>query len=245
MRSTLVLVLFIAFGLFFSHAGIALGAKPLPNGKQWVGTWCTATQLVEPNNMPPAPGLSGNTLRQVVRISIGGTKLRFKFSNEHSKSSVSLKSVQIALSEGGSQIDAKTIKALTFEGSKSVTMEAGKVLYSDPIAFKLKARADVAITICFEETSETVTGHPGSRTTSYLLAGNNPKATDFTKAIATEHWYIINAIDVLAPKSTGSIAILGNSITDGRVQPPMHKIDGRTFYQKDCSKIRALKTLGF
>lgn len=216
MRSTSALVLFIAFGLIFIHTGIALGAKPLPKDKHWVGTWCTATQLVEPNNMPPAPGLAGNTLRQVVRVSIGGNQLRVKFSNEHSKSPVSMKSVQIALSKGGSDIDAKTLKVLTFNGSKSATMESGKTIYSDPIAFNLKARADVAITICFEQTSETLTGHPGSRTTSYLLPGNDLKTTDFTKAITTEHWYVINAIDVVAPKNTGTIAILGNSITDGR-----------------------------
>jgi hypothetical protein len=32
------------------------------------GTWGTAPQLTEPGNMPPNPGLSYNTLRQVVRV---------------------------------------------------------------------------------------------------------------------------------------------------------------------------------
>jgi hypothetical protein len=50
--------------------------------KRWVGTWGTARQLVEPNNMPPQPGLSNNTLRQVVCVSIGGKTLRLKLSNE-------------------------------------------------------------------------------------------------------------------------------------------------------------------
>ena len=37
----------------------------------WVGTWSTAPQLVETNNNPPAPGLTSNTLRQILRVSIG------------------------------------------------------------------------------------------------------------------------------------------------------------------------------
>lgn len=39
---------------------------------RWLTTWATAPQLVEPKNLPPEPGLSGNTLRQIVRVSVGG-----------------------------------------------------------------------------------------------------------------------------------------------------------------------------
>ncbi len=59
--------------------------------EKWVGTWSTAPQLVEPRNMPPAPGLSNNTLRQIVCISIGGESLRMRFSNEFSKSPVTMR----------------------------------------------------------------------------------------------------------------------------------------------------------
>ena len=76
----------------------------------WVGTWSTAPQLVEPGNMPPEPGLSNNTLRQVVRVSLGGDSLRVRFTNEFSTSPVTLQAVQIAVSKGGSAIDASTSK---------------------------------------------------------------------------------------------------------------------------------------
>lgn len=184
--------------------------------KQWVGTWATAPQLVEPHNNPPQPGLTNNSLRQVVRVSIGGKTIRVKFSNEHSKSPVSLKSAQIAASKGGGAIDAKTNKALTFDGKKEITLAAGAVAYSDPIAFKLTPRMDVAITLYLGETSADVTGHPGSRTTSYIIKGNDPAVADFTGAVTTDHWYIINGIDVKASGKTSAVAIIGNSITDGR-----------------------------
>lgn len=182
----------------------------------WVGTWATAPQLVETHNNPPQPGLTNNSLRQVVRVSIGGKTMRVKFSNEHSKSPVTLKSAQIAASKGGSAIDLKTNKSLTFGGKTDLTLAAGAIAYSDPISFKLTPRMDVAITLYFGETSTDVTGHPGSRTTSYLVKGNNPAVADFTGAVTTDHWYIINGIDVKASGKTASVAIIGNSITDGR-----------------------------
>ncbi len=182
----------------------------------WVGTWSTAPQLVEPNNMPPSPGLTNNAIRQIVRISIGGERIRLKFTNEHGDSPVSIKSAQIALSTGGAEINASSTKKLTFSGKEAIQIEAGKTVYSDPIVFHLDSRMDVAITLYFGQTSAKVTGHPGSRTTSYLVAGNDPSVSDFTKGVKTEHWYIINSIDVEAPQQAGAVAILGNSITDGR-----------------------------
>jgi len=184
--------------------------------KKWVGTWATAPQLVEPNNMPPSPGLTNNSLRQVVRVSIGGDTIRLKISNEFSYQPVEIKSVQIAASTGGSSIDISTNKELTFNGKSEITISPGTAVTSDPIAFQLKPRMDVAITIYYGQTSSTVTGHPGSRTTSYIISGNNPEVKDFTGAVTTDRWYNINAIRVLVPSNYASVAILGNSITDGR-----------------------------
>lgn len=192
-------------------------AKEAPaKSSAWVGTWATAPQLVEPNNMPPAPGLSNNTLRQVVCVSIGGKHLQIKFSNAFSKSLLTLKSVQIAVSKGKSAIDESTTKTLNFNGKPEVTMEPGAEIMCDPVSFDLKPRMEIAITIAFGETSTTLTGHPGSRTTSYLVAGNQtvPNA-DFTNAVNTDHWYVITGIDVEDSKAA-AVAVIGDSITDGR-----------------------------
>src|SRR5574344_2611565 len=88
--------LLVIIGIF------ALLNTPLSNAKSahWVGTWGTAPQLVEPNNMPPKPGLSNRALRQVFRVSIGGEAIRLKLSNEYSDSSITIKAATIALSTG-------------------------------------------------------------------------------------------------------------------------------------------------
>jgi lysophospholipase L1-like esterase len=184
--------------------------------ERWVGTWNTSEQLVEPRNLPPEPGLSDNTLRQVVHVSIGGDRLRVKFSNEFSTSPVTMKAVHIAASAGNSAIKPETDKPLLFDGKPEYTMAPGTAVISDPFDFNLEPLSNVAITIYFGETSPDVTGHPGSRTTSYILTGNEVSKVEFTDAVQTDHWYTINGIDVVRTDSAAAVAVLGNSITDGR-----------------------------
>jgi lysophospholipase L1-like esterase len=152
----------------------------------------------------------------VVRVSIGGDTLRMRLSNEFSTGSVTIRAVHIALSKGGGTIDSSTDRALYFMGKAETTMTPGGTITSDPCRFVLQPRTDLAITIYYGTTSPDITGHPGSRTTSYLLGGNAVTSVAFSGAVTTDHWYTINAIDVLAPPPAASVAILGNSITDGR-----------------------------
>ena len=190
--------------------GIALA------GGHWVGTWGTAPQLVEPHNNPPAPGLSNNSLREIVQVSIGGKTVRLKLTNEFSQQPTEIKAIELAVAKtaGSSyEVDEQTTVSLTFGGQPGVTMPAGGHVVSDPVNFKIGNRENVAITIHYGETSPSVSGHPGSRTTSYLATGNT---TDFSSAVRTDHWYNIQTLEVMAPKKAGAVAILGNSRTDGR-----------------------------
>jgi lysophospholipase L1-like esterase len=184
--------------------------------KKWVGTWSTAPYFVDANNNAPDPGLKNNSFRQIVRVSIGGDVLRFHFTNLFCKNAVTLKSVGIAVSKGGSSIDAATSKILKFSEKEEVTISANMDTVSDPVSFHLEPGMKVAITICFAEAGPEIGGHAASRTTSYLLPGNQSVTADFSNAITTDHWFVISGIDVIAPKSTAAIAILGNSIVDGR-----------------------------
>ena len=193
------------------------GSKTVSTGnKGWVGTWSTAPQLVEPHNMPPEPGLTENTLRQTVRVSIGGGVVRLRFSNAFSKSPVELKSVAIAQSLEGSSVDVSTQKTLKFNNNPGIIMAPGGEAFSDPVKFNLKPGSRLAVTIHFGKTSPDVTGHPGSRTTSFILSGNNISSSGFAGAVKTDHWYVIQGIDVQGNKNSKTIAVLGNSITDGR-----------------------------
>lgn len=185
------------------------------NGK-WVGTWGTAVQLTEPRNLPPKPGLAGNTLRQVVHVSQGGERLRMRFSNRFGTSPVTLNAAHLAVSLGDGVIDPTTDHALTFDGDAGVTIPAGETVTSDPVSFPLLPFSDVAITTHFGAMSDSViTGHPGSRTTSYLVKGDSVSASTLPSATQTDHWYIIEGIDIV-DRDGAAVVTLGNSITDGK-----------------------------
>lgn len=185
---------------------------------KWVGTWSTAPYAAG-NNTPPSPYLANNTLRQIVRVSIGGDTLRIKFSNKTSPTPVTMNSVNIAVSADASTsvIDPSTVKLLTFNGNASVTMNAYSEVTSDPLGYALTPGMRLAITIYYGqcETSPDMTFHYGSRTDSYILAGDQTASADFAGATSVERWYNLSSIDVLAPDSSAAVAVLGNSITDG------------------------------
>lgn len=184
--------------------------------QEWVGTWMTSVQLTEPGNLPPAPGLAGNTLRQVVHVSLGGARLQAGFSNVFGTSPIELQSAKIAVSRGGGAIDPSTEVALSFSGSSSVVIQPGDEVTSDPFSFSLQPLSDVAITTKFGSMSATIiTGHPGSRTTSYIVRGDAVSDSVLVRATTTDHWYVISSLDVLR-KDGGAVVTLGNSITDGR-----------------------------
>ncbi|MGC4069473.1 MAG: SGNH/GDSL hydrolase family protein [Polyangiaceae bacterium] len=195
----------------------AVGGSTASTGTGWVGSWATAQQLTETGNLPPTPpGLTNNTLRQIFQVSIGGQRVRLHFSNEYGSSPVTLKAVHCAKSVSGHTVDTATDKTLTFGGAESVTIPAAQTVVSDPIDFDLAPLSKVAVSIYFGETSTEVTGHPGSRTTSYIQTGDGAALATLSSPSTTDHWYILSGLDVAAGDDTRAVAILGDSITDGR-----------------------------
>ena len=140
-------------------------APPVERTK-WVGTWITAPQLTEPGNLPPPPGLWGNTLRQVVHVSVGGSRLRLALSNEFGTRPYTLSAVHVAVSRGQDAIEPSTDRALAFGGSPSVRVEPGKSVVSDPFDFELAPLSELAVTVLTDASGPSEhTGHPGSLTT--------------------------------------------------------------------------------
>lgn len=202
----------------------ALLGLTLLNAKEsagrWVATWGTAQQLTEKNNLPPEPGFTQATVRQKLRASIGGEKLRIKFSNELGNAPLTLEAARVAHADGfaDAKITPGTSKRLTFRGSESVTIQPGAMVISDPVDMALAPMADVAVTVVTKASPSDVTGHPGSRTTSYFAYdGADADAADLPGAKRTDHWYLISGLDVWTKKpAAAAIAVLGDSITDGR-----------------------------
>ncbi len=207
-------LLFVMAGCTSNKALIKTGDKK--EDQNWTGTWTAAQMLVEPKNMPPEPGLAHNTLRQIIKVSLGGKQIRLRFSNLFSDQPAVLKSVSVANVTEAPAVDIKTQKILSFKGSPQVTLGADEVVYSDAFDFELQPGQLLAITIHYGEISSNVSGHPGSRTTSYILQGDHINNESFTGAVKTDHWYSIMGVDISSAKNESNVVCLGNSIIDGR-----------------------------
>ena len=185
--------------------------------QNWVGTWATAPQTVVRSFMPYNNCMTNRSVRQVVKVSIGGDVIRLKLSNIYSMQPVEIRSIYIAHAKDSSDIDAKTAQYFKFGNSYKTIIPAGKQIVSNALKFKLRNLERVAITINYTSAPEIPTVHMGSRTTSYIIKGVTNAHSNFAKAFRENHWYNISGIDVYTMSNNMSaIAIIGNSITDGK-----------------------------
>jgi lysophospholipase L1-like esterase len=185
--------------------------------QNWVGTWATAPQTVVRSFMPYNNCMTNRSVRQVVKVSIGGNVIRLKLSNTYSMQPVEIRSIYIAHAKDSFAIDAKTAQYFKFGNSYKTVIPAGKQIVSDALKFKLRSLERVAITINYTSAPEIPTVHMGSRTTSYIMKGVTNAHSNFEKAFRENHWYNISGIDVYTMSNNMSaIAIIGNSITDGK-----------------------------
>ena len=181
---------------------------------EWVGSWAAAAEFTGKGDMPKEP-LTNRSLREVVRVSIAGDCFKLRLSNEFSKQPVEIKSVFIADALDSCDIVKKSARYLSFGGKKAVTIAPGECAVSDVCNYPLKALQLLAVTINYGATPENATSHRGSRTTSYIISGEAKPKNSFANAEKVDHWYSIASIDV-PRKGQECIAIIGNSITDGR-----------------------------
>ena len=185
--------------------------------QNWVGTWATAPQTVVRSFMPYNNCMTNRSVRQVVKVSIGGNVIRLKLSNIYSMQPVEIRSIYIAHAKDSFSIDAKSAQYFKFGNSYKTVIPAGKQIVSDALKFNLRNLERVAITINYTSAPEVPTVHMGSRTTSYIMKGVTNAHSSFREAFQENHWYNISGIDVYTMSNNmGAIAIMGNSITDGK-----------------------------
>lgn len=203
--------------LCFVWGVIAAGAQMerATTGDHWVATWATAQQQPVKSFMPYNNNLSYRSVRQVVKVSIGGKLMRLELSNELSREPLTIRSVYIAHSTDSFAIVPQTAKYLLFNGQTQVTIPAGKRIVSDALSFELQPLEKIAITMNYGRAPSVPTVHMGSRTTSYILKGVSTAHSNFAPSFRENHWFNIASIAVF-DLTAKAIGIIGNSITDGK-----------------------------
>lgn len=189
---------------------------------RWIGSWSAAQQLPEPPNQLAPEALRDTTLRQTVRLSAGGPAIRIRISNAFGTAPLHLTAVHVARPVPGvlGAIVPGSDAALGFAGHADVTIPAGADVLSDPLAFPVAPLSDLTISLHWDMLAVQPTGHPGARATAFLAPGDQVTAATPAPYMATEHWYLVEAVDVQGPQAQGAVVAFGDSITDGRGSVP-------------------------
>jgi lysophospholipase L1-like esterase len=201
----------------------------------WVATWGTAQQLAAETlppwvvppprdaNEPPPPALlppyprelDDETVRMIVRTSIGGDGLRLTLSNALGMDTVRIGAVHVALRERDSAIAAGTDRTVMFGGKTSFAIEPGALVVSDPVALSVPALTELAVSLYLPKATREVTTHEFALNTTYVAAGDATGAARLQNAATNHTYFWLTGIEVLAPAQAGAILALGDSITDG------------------------------
>ena len=194
-------------------AQAAMAASP----EHWVASWGAAQQIPEQANLLPEADMRDATLRQVVHLSVGGTKLRVRFSNAFGTQALVIDAAHIARS--ADKATPKTMpgtdRALTFDGRTSISIPPGAEYLSDPVGLDAPALSNLTVSIHLPQAPAGETGHPGSRATSYYVHGDHTADADLPGAGHVDHWYQLTGVEVVAAPAASTVVAFGDSITDG------------------------------
>jgi lysophospholipase L1-like esterase len=232
--------------------GVAMLLAPFQTsaqqGDHWVGTWAVASvgrpQTAPPplaptaapvgasvgpaqTAPPPPPQLvhfNNQTLRQIVRTSVGGRRLRVVLSNTFGTSPLTIGAAHVAVRDLGSAIATGSDRVLTFSARPTISIPAGAVVFSDPVDLAVGPMSDLAIDLYLPGNTNTpspLTYFGGALQTSYVSeTGNHAGTPGFPVVATTASWFLVSRVEVMAPVSVGAIVTVGDSITAGSRSTP-------------------------
>jgi hypothetical protein len=208
-----------------------------------VNTWkgSSAAALVNfafPFTAPALPQAQNQTLRMILKPDLWGNTMRVRLSNTWGPQAVKFGKVAIGLQSFSGATVAGTNRVLTFAGHTSVTVPAGAEVWSDPVQLGwvedgsgqsesispvLEGR-NLAISMYIPGSSGPMTYHGTALQESFLAAPNSgDHAEDDSDAAfpyETSSWFLVDAVDVMAPADTRVLVGAGSSSVDGSITSP-------------------------
>jgi lysophospholipase L1-like esterase len=186
-----------------------LTATAAASDEGWRTAWSSA-----PDSAGPA--LPAQTLRQVVRTSTQGTRVRIRLSNLFGKQPLTVGAAHVGLSAGGARVAAGSDRPLLFGGRPAVTIAAGSSALSDPVDLAVAALQPLAVSLYLPAPVTVSTIHGFGLQTAYLKAsGDATGAADFPSTATDDSRYFLSDVEVLGPDAGRTLAIVGDSIADG------------------------------
>jgi len=214
-------------------------------GTHWIGGWRAV-----PTDATADQPLVEQTVRVQVVPHRGGRVSRLRLSNRFGTSPVTIGRVSLGLAATAPAIVPGSLRRVTFGGSGSFAIPAGRDVVSDPVSLRFRPFQVLLASVYVVGTTGPVTQHvmatqtswqspPGTGNVAGNLDGSSfPLATPLpgvTPAVP-QNVAFATGLDVRAPKRIGSVVAFGDSITDGfqgtigPVVPAPDQIDRNTRY---------------
>ena len=185
--------------------------------QHWVSAWSASAHATLPfPGLPPTAAFENQTIRMVVRPTVGGERLRILFSNAFGTDTLAIGAAHIAITRQGASIVPESDHVLTFGGRTSVSIPPGAPMMSDPVDLKVPAFTELAVSVYLPDKTAGSTVHFWAQHDTYVSgAGDFTKSADFTEPAISKSWYWLADVEVWSPAQTATIVTLGDSITDG------------------------------
>lgn len=185
--------------------------------EHWVSAWGSAQMVPDASNQLPEAAWRDASLRQFVRLSLSARQLRVRVSNVFGTAPLLVDGATVGLVKkiGEPDLQPGSSRPLRFNGADKVAVPPGAEYLSDPVDFDSPAGATLAISMHFLTEPGRQTSHPGARSNSFVVPGNQIATEQWKDAQAYERWYQLADVEVRAPRSVGALVAVGDSITDG------------------------------
>jgi lysophospholipase L1-like esterase len=196
---------------------LALILCPAASAAEWVQTWGAAPQPPTPAQgpFPATPTFSNETIRQTFRVSVGGTRLRLRLTNEYGSKPLAIGAVRVALADEKGNVQAGTERPVLFAGKSSVSVPAGAPYLSDAIDLSVSPLSSVTITLYLPEDTGQCTCHAVGMQNAFVSEAGDFTSKPFTPSRTLQVRAFISGIDVETPRDGRALVVLGDSISDG------------------------------
>jgi len=191
-------------------------------GNRWVATWSSAPIAPGPTTIDALFGndhsrsFDNQTIRHIVHVSVGGRRVRVRFSNEFGIQPLRIGAAQVAKRRLDASIYPATNRRLTFSGQTSIMVPPGAAALSDAVDFDVAGASDLAVSVYLPTPTEPATFHELTLQQSYVTGpGNFASATDLPGATATQSTFYLTVVEVLPSESINTLVVLGDSIAQG------------------------------
>jgi lysophospholipase L1-like esterase len=165
--------------------------------------------------------MEAQTVRQIVRISMGGSRVRIRLSNLFGTTPVTIGPAHIAEQAEGSTIKAITDHPVTFGGQPTVTIPVGTDALSDPVALPVTALEELSVSMYIRASNGPSTIHGMAMQTAFITQSvDATAATVFPKAEFASSRFFLTDVEVATAANAGSIVLFGDSLTDGFASTP-------------------------